>query len=91
MTISVNFMGREACLTNGIKNATKATEFFAPREPIGNLTNVVSETEKLAKEEVAKLNEAYKAAHAPYITPKQPTEAEIYGNDYRAAHGMPQD
>lgn len=91
MINNVNFMGREECLTAPLKKIQQpAEEFIAESTVLKDTAAKVTNTiENLAKEEAAKLNEAYKAAHAPFLTKKAPTEAEQYGEDYRAAHGMP--
>ena len=91
MIQNVSFKGREECLTAPLKKLKQpAEEFIAEstliKDSAAKITNTV---ENLAKEEAAKLNEAYKAAHAPFLTKKLPTEAEKFGEDYRAAHGMP--
>lgn len=90
MINKVSFMGRETCLTNTIKKAAKPAEDFVADGAVLKETAVkaVDKAETIAKEEVAKLNEAYKAAHAPFILKKNATVAEEFEDSYKAAHNI---
>lgn len=76
MIQSINFMGREECLTGPIKKAQKnVTNYVADSAILPELKKkapVISEEVNYS----AKLNDAYKAAHAPYID--KPAQAESH-------------
>ena len=81
---NVNFTGRETLLTAPIKKIAQPVEEFVAdgailKDTAEKVTNTV---EKIATEEAAKLNEAYRAAHAPYTVKKAVPEAEIFEQAY---------
>lgn len=90
MIQSINFMGREECLTKPAKKIVDKThEYLGAGSIIDNTAEkVVDNSKKIAEEQAAKLNEAVKAKYAPFtITDNTTKEAEQLGKDWAAAHG----
>lgn len=73
MIQSINFMGREEYLTKPAKKiANKTQEYVGDSSIIKNTTEKAIDTTKLnAERELAEINLAYRAAHAPYLDKPQ--------------------
>lgn len=77
MINKISFTGREECLTGSIKKAKKpVVNYFSDSTILPELkTKVNASAEEISSK---KLNEAYKAAHAPYIdAPASKTKNEF--------------
>lgn len=77
MIQSINFMGREECLTGPVKKVQKnVTSYVADSAILPELKKKAPIMTEDANY-VTKLNEAYKAAHAPYLEKPVKTESQI--------------
>lgn len=70
MINSVNFMGREGYLTTPAKNTEKKVANYVAESSILPKLNTKTQVIDNEANYTAKLNEAYKAAHAPYLEEK---------------------
>lgn len=75
MINKISFTGREECLTGPIKKAQKpVVDYIAD----GAVLPEIAQKVKASAEDIssAKLNEAYRAAHAPYLEVSTPKVAD---------------
>ena len=92
MIQSINFMGREECLTRPAKQIIDKThEYIGAGSYIENSAGkVIDNSKKIADERAAELNEAIRAKYAPFsIVDNAKKEAEQMGKEWAVAHGNP--
>lgn len=86
MIDSINFMGREGCLTKPARKvADKTHEYFQETSVIGDIPTEITNTVKSNEEkELADINLAYRAAHAPFLEKPSAEEEFLYVMDGQA-------
>ena len=78
MIQGINFMGREECLTGPIKKAKNTVTNYVAESSV--MPELASKASTVAKEEAnyaTKLNEAYRAARAPYLETPAKNDSHI--------------